>query len=90
MQNRVPDVADAEKIRIPYICLFSPQDGERSVLDAYGAVLKKRSNSYVEVFENMQHGWMSARADLSDEKGRKEFERGYARLAEFYAEHLPL
>lgn len=84
----MPAVDEAEKIAVPFICLFSPQDGDKDVLDAYGAALRKNPQNYVETYEDMHHGWMGARANFKDEKNVHEFERGYAKLAEFYAEHL--
>ena len=39
-------------------------------------------------FENMVHGWMSARADLQSAEARAEFERGYGMVVAFLKEFL--
>jgi dienelactone hydrolase len=36
----------------------------------------------------MHHGWMGARANLSDEENLKEYKRGYNQLVDFFAKHL--
>jgi len=82
------DVSDAEKITIPYICLFSKEDGTPELVESYGDILKKNPKNYVETYGNMHHGWMGARANLEDEENLKEFTRGYDKLASFFAENL--
>jgi dienelactone hydrolase len=36
----------------------------------------------------MFHGWMGARANLSDETNAREYERGYKQVAEFLAKYI--
>ena len=43
---------------------------------------------HVETFGDQVHGWMAARGDLENERVRKDYERGYGVLLEFYHEHL--
>ena len=39
-------------------------------------------------FGDMVHGWMSARADLEDEKVREGYKRGYNIVREWLQEHF--
>lgn len=39
-------------------------------------------------YQNMHHGWMSARGDLKDGANIAEFERGYSQIAAFFSKHL--
>ncbi|KAH8664362.1 dienelactone hydrolase family protein [Xylariales sp. PMI_506] len=82
------EVADAEALMAPYICLAS--DGEPAdVVAQYAEVLSKPGKTgVVETYHGMFHGWMGARAKLGDEKNRAEYERGYNQTAEFFAKHL--
>jgi hypothetical protein len=43
----------------------------------------KGVEKYVETFENMIHGWMSARGDLEDEEVRKDWVKGYTLVGEW-------
>lgn len=43
---------------------------------------------HVEIFPDQIHGWMAARSDLKDEKVKKEYERGYKTLLEFFGKNL--
>jgi len=68
---------DAEKMTIPHICLFSPEDGTPDVVKEYAEVLKAEGKTNeVETYGSMFHGWMGARANLENEENAKEFERG--------------
>lgn len=82
------DVADAKALTIPYICLFSKQDGDEATVSAYTETLAKSPTNYVEKYGTMHHGWMGARANLSDKDNIAEYERGYQKFADFYNEHL--
>jgi dienelactone hydrolase len=42
----------------------------------------------VETYATMHHGWMGARANLSNADNLKEYERGYNQLAGFFAKYL--
>ena len=79
------DPEDAKKISIP---MFVGASGDEKVEDvkAYEANLKGPSE--VQFYKEMPHGWMAARADLEDEKARKEYERGYQMALDFFHEHL--
>lgn len=45
-------------------------------------------SSQVEWFPDQVHGWMAARADLDDAKVKKEYERGYKLVLDFFHKHL--
>ncbi|KAI9820583.1 MAG: hypothetical protein M1827_004952 [Pycnora praestabilis] len=79
---------DAQAIRIPHICLFSPEDGTPEAMEEYGDVLKQGKSNVVEMYSSMFHGWMGARAKLENEDNAKEFERGYVQVADFFNKHL--
>lgn len=79
---------DADKLTIPYICLFSSEDGSPEQMAEYNKALKKGKENEVESYVPMQHGWMAARADFENEESLKEFERVYKQLANFFAKHL--
>ncbi len=73
---------------MPYICLASPQE-PADVVAQYKEILSRPGKiGEVDTYETMFHGWMGARANLSDEKNVKEFERGYAQVATFFRKYL--
>jgi len=74
--------ADASNVTIPMAVLASKGEPAEGV-EAYRQNLKVRK--HVEVFESQVHGWMSARADLKDDKVRGEYERGYKVALNFLA-----
>jgi uncharacterized C2H2 Zn-finger protein len=41
-----------------------------------------------EGFPNQVHGWMAARGDLEQEKVKKEYERGYKMVLDFFHKHM--
>lgn len=68
---------EAERMMIPYCCLFSKEDGTPEQMDAYTKALKNNGqDNLVERYSNMHHGWMGARANLEDEDNVKEYEKG--------------
>lgn len=67
---------DAEKLTVPFICLFSKQDGTPELVQEYTETLEKNKENVVEKYGSMHHGWMGARANLEDKENLKEFERG--------------
>ncbi|KAI1136432.1 alpha/beta-hydrolase [Hypoxylon sp. FL0543] len=79
---------DAEALTAPHICLASPGE-PADVVAQYKQILAKPGKiGVVETYETMFHGWMGARANLTDEKNRSEYERGYNQVAEFFAKYL--
>jgi dienelactone hydrolase len=74
---------------IPYICLFSGEDGGQ--VPAYEEALngnKCGKENFIEHFGDMHHGWMGARARLGEEKNKKEYERGYDMAGAFFRKNL--
>ena len=43
---------------------------------------------HFDIFQDQVHGWMAARADLNDEKVKKEYERGYDTVSKFFEKYL--
>ncbi|KAF7916015.1 uncharacterized protein EAE98_010870 [Botrytis deweyae] len=78
------DVEDAGKITIPHVVLASEE--ERKDMDAYEKELKVEK--HVETFKDQVHGFLSARADLEDEVKRREYERAYGVLVEWFGKFL--
>jgi len=79
------DPKEAEGISIPLCMLASGDEPEEDVRAFEG---KLRGEKYVEVFGDQIHGWMAARADLSDKRVKSEYERGYKTLLEFFGKYL--
>ena len=68
---------DAENLTIPFICLFSKEDGTPELEKEYWQALEDKSKeNVVEKYGSMHHGWMGARANLEDKDNLKEYERG--------------
>ncbi|PYI28690.1 hypothetical protein BP00DRAFT_449070 [Aspergillus indologenus CBS 114.80] len=76
--------ADAEKIAVPYILLASQEEAPETV-QAFDERLSVPHR--VETFGDQVHGWMAARADLSDSWVREEDLRGYWTVLRFWGEH---
>jgi len=79
------DPEDAAKITIPTCVLPSAEEGP-DMVDPW--VAKLNVENYIERFADQLHGWMSARADLEDERVKAEYERGYRIFLEWFAKHL--
>lgn len=79
------DPADAEGITIPF-CMLASGDEDATDVKKFESNLKV--SKHVETFGDQIHGWMAARSNLEDEKVKKEYERGYRTLVEFFEKHL--
>ena len=79
------DPSEAEKIDIP-LCMLASKDEPAEDVKKFEAALK--NGKHVEIFADQIHGWMAARADLSVQRNREEYERGYKTLLEFFAKYL--
>jgi len=79
------DPADAKKVTIPMMMLASKGESADAV-KAFGEALTVPK--HVETFGDQEHGWMSARANLADEKAKKEYERGYKQALDFIGSNL--
>jgi len=78
------DPGDAASIGVPLIMLASKEE-PAEVVEQFGSALK--GPSHVERFEDQIHGWMAARADLSDARVREEYARGYKTVLDFFAKY---
>ncbi|PQE31391.1 dienelactone hydrolase protein [Rutstroemia sp. NJR-2017a WRK4] len=78
---------DAGAITIPHIVLASNGE-DATVVQQYKDILENGKNGVVETYPTMHHGWMGARANLSNDDNLKEYARGYNQCASFFAEHL--
>ncbi|KAK7064555.1 dienelactone hydrolase family protein [Favolaschia claudopus] len=81
---------DAQKLTVPlaiYVSKDEPIDEYIKIVDiiAKKPFATKNDNKY---YANMFHGWAAARADLSVQDNKEEFENLYARLAEFFIKTL--
>jgi len=79
------DAKDAKGIKIPLCMLAS---GDEKVEDVKAFEEGLTAEKYVETFGDQVHGWMAARGDLKNERVKKEYERGYQTLLDFYHKHL--
>ncbi|KAG9666328.1 alpha/beta-hydrolase, partial [Aureobasidium melanogenum] len=79
------DPNDAPGIKIPIAILTS---GDENTDDVKNFVDALKVPHYSETFADQVHGWMAARGDLVNERSREEYERGYATLLKFFAEHF--
>ena len=68
------------------MCVLGSEEEKSEDINAFGDALKVEK--HVECFEDQLHGWMSARANLEDERAKKEYERGYKTLLEFFGKHI--
>lgn len=79
------DPSDAANIDIP-LCMLGSKDESAEDIKKFEAALK--NPHHVETFGDQIHGWMGARADLSVQKNKEEYERGYKTLLEFFGKYL--
>jgi len=76
---------DAPPITIPIIILASG-DEDADTVTKFGKGLKVPN--LVDFYSKSPHGWMTTRADLKDEQGRADFEKGYETVLSFFIEHM--
>jgi len=78
------DPKEAENIKVPLIMLASgeePEDTVKQFEDQLKVV------KHVEIFKDQVHGWMAARADLSKDRVKEEYTRGYKTVLSFFAKN---
>lgn len=80
------DPKEAETIKVPLALLASKEEPEDKVKQ-FEANLK--GPKHVETFKDQIHGWMAARSDLSDNRVKEEYTRGYQTLLDFFAKNWP-
>jgi len=78
------DPNDAAPIKIPFIMLASKDEGAEDVKKFEDNL---KVPKHVEIFDDQIHGWMAARADLTDERVKSEYARGYKTVLEFFGKH---
>ncbi|KAH8689561.1 Alpha/Beta hydrolase protein [Talaromyces proteolyticus] len=79
------DPADAKNVHVP-IALLASKDEDPEAVKGYEQNLTVAK--LVETFPTQIHGWMAARANLDDPEVRKEYERGYKTVLDFFHQHL--
>lgn len=79
------DPKDAEQCTIPFTTLASKDENADEVKAFHKAL---PTQNIMHIFGDQIHGWMSARADLKDEKVKSEYERGYQIALDFFGEYL--
>ena len=77
--------ADADGINVPFMMLASGDEPAEDVKKFEEALTVPK---HVERFDDQIHGWMAARSDLSNERVKSEYERGYKTLLSFFGEHM--
>lgn len=78
------DPSEAEGIKIPLVMLASKEEPAEKV-QAFEE--KLTVPKHVETFADQIHGWMAARADLSDSRVKEEYARGYKTVLEFFGKN---
>lgn len=78
------DPNDAKNVNVPLATLASKDESAQDV-EAFKTNLQVPN--HVETFSTQIHGWMAARSDLEDAEVRKEYERGYKTVLEFFHQH---
>lgn len=79
------DPEDAKNVTVP-IALLASKDEDPEAVRGYEQNLKVPK--YIETYPTQIHGWMAARADLEDPEVKKEYERGYHAMLDFFHQHL--
>ncbi|KAI5289049.1 hypothetical protein KEM54_004489 [Ascosphaera aggregata] len=79
------DAEDAKNITIPFATLAS-KDEDAATVKAFDENLKVAK--FTETYPDQIHGWMAARSNLSDERVRKEYERGYKTALVFFHQYM--
>jgi dienelactone hydrolase len=79
------DANDAPGITIPFAMLPSKDEPKDDVEKWQKAV---KTKNVVEWFPNQVHGFMAARGDLKDDAVKKDYEKAYQLLLNFFHEHM--
>lgn len=79
------DPSEAADITVPF-CLLASKDEDAEAVSSFESALK--GDKHVETFTDQIHGWMAARSNLEDAHVKKEYERGYKTLLQFFGKHL--
>lgn len=79
------DPADADGLNIPFALLASGDEPAEDVKKFEDALTVPK---HVEIFGDQIHGWMAARSDLSQDRVKAEYERGYRTVLEFFGKNF--
>jgi dienelactone hydrolase len=79
------DANDAEAITIP-IAMLPSKDEPKDDVEKWEKALKVKH--VVEWYPNQIHGFLAARADLSDKAVEADYKKGYEFLLNWYSENL--
>jgi len=79
------DPSDAEKLSIPFMMLPS-KDEDKETCEKHKAAQK--TPGFTEFFPTQVHGFMAARSNLSDPEVKKEYERAYKLVLDFFHDHV--
>lgn len=75
---------DAAGIKVPFALLAS---GEEPVDKVLKFEEELKVTKHVEIFKDQIHGWMAARSDLSDDRVKEEYIRGYKTVLDFFGKN---
>lgn len=78
----------AEKIRIPLFVICSKDETDEQAQTFMGHLSPDIAYKHYVRFGDMDHGWLSARGDLTDPAVRKAYEEGYRLVLNFFHKHL--
>jgi dienelactone hydrolase len=79
------DPADAKDIKVPFIMLASGDETPEDVKKFEDTLTVPK---HVEIFDDQIHGWMAARSDLSQDRVKAEYQRGYKTVVEFFGKNF--
>ncbi|KFH46996.1 putative AIM2 family protein-like protein [Hapsidospora chrysogenum ATCC 11550] len=79
------DPADAKDVKVPFIMLASGDEPPEDVKKFEDTLAVPK---HVETFDDQIHGWMAARADLSQDRVKAEYQRGYKTVVEFFGKNF--
>ncbi|KAB5562690.1 hypothetical protein GE09DRAFT_960491 [Coniochaeta sp. 2T2.1] len=79
------DPSEAAGIKVPFILLASKEEPVDKVKEFESKLAVPAK--HVETFGDQVHGWMAARADLSDSRVKDEYTRGYKTVLEFFGKN---
>lgn len=78
---------DAAGIKVPFALLASGEEPTDKVLQFEEELKVRQVPNLVEIFQDQIHGWMAARSDLSDERVKGEYVRGYKTVLDFFGKN---
>ncbi|KAI1205252.1 Alpha/Beta hydrolase protein [Annulohypoxylon truncatum] len=78
------DAAEAGGIKVPFILLASGEEPAETIKEFES---KLKVPNHVETFADQVHGFMAARADLSNPRVKEEYTRGYQTVLDFFGKN---